>query len=118
MQKTPWVGLANPGGFLFGRLPAVAAIPVAACTALTAAAFTTGTTAAGSVGAAGPFPGGGGVDADHASHPLDLLEVVDGFLFRCGVGQFDKGKAPFPARFPVQGKAALGDLSVGAEEIQ
>ena len=86
--------------------------------AVTAAAFTAGTVASRAIAPRAIFPGGGGVDADHAAHPLDVLEVADGFLLSCGVGQFDKGKAPFAARFPVEGKAALGDLSVGAEEIQ
>jgi hypothetical protein len=87
-----------------------AAGATAAAAAITAAATTTTTTTA--------FTGGGLVDADHATHPFDVLEVIDGFLLGGIVGELHEGKATLSAGFAVEGEAALADFAVLAEKIK
>jgi hypothetical protein len=92
--------------------PATAVAAAAAATAASAtAAVATTTTAAA-------LTGGGLVDADHAAHPLHILEVVDGLLLGGVIGEFDEGESAFAAGFPVEGETALTDFAVLAEEIE
>ena len=93
--------------------PATAVAAAAAATAATAAVATTTTAAA-----AAALTGGGLVDADHAAHPLHILEVVDGLLLGGVIGEFDEGESAFAAGFPVEGETALTDFAVLAEEIE
>jgi hypothetical protein len=119
------------GPVVKGRLarvsPAVAvaaAAAVSTTTAITTAATTTAVAAAVSAAATvataatTAFAGGGFVDADHATHPLDILEVVDGFLLSRIIGKLNKGKTALATCFPIKGQAALAHLSVLAEEIK
>jgi hypothetical protein len=98
-----------------GAAAAAAAIATAAAGATTAAAAipaaaaTTTTTA---------FTGGGLVDADHATHPFDVLKIIDGFLLGGIVGELHEGKATLAAGFAVEGEAALTDFAVLAEKIK
>jgi len=62
--------------------------------------------------------GGGFVDADHATHPLDVLEIVDGFLLVSVGRHLHEGETTLAAGFPVEREAALGHLAVLAEQIQ
>jgi hypothetical protein len=87
---------------------ATAGATTAAAVTTTAAAATTTTT----------FTGGGLVDADHATHPFDVLEVIDGFLLGGIVGELHEGKAAFTAGFAVEGEAALANFAVLAEKIK
>jgi hypothetical protein len=96
--------------------PATAVAAAAAATAATAAVATTTTTAAAA--AAATLTGGGLVDADHAAHPLHILEVVDGLLLGGVIGEFNEGESAFAAGFPVEGETALTDFAVLAEEIE
>ena len=108
--------------------PAVAAAAAAAVsttTAITTAATATAVataavsaTATVATAATTAFAGGGFVDADHATHPLDILEVVDGFLLSRIIGKLNKGKTALATCFPIKGQAALAHLSVLAEEIK
>jgi hypothetical protein len=93
-----------------GAAATAAAGATAAAAAITAAAATTTTTAA--------FTGGGLVDADHATHPFDVLEVIDGFLLGGIVGELHEGKATLAASFAVEGEAALANFAVLAEKIK
>jgi hypothetical protein len=93
----------------------------AATTAVAAAATAAATTAAATATATAAttaFPGGCFVDADHATHPLHILEVIDGFLLIGVVAHLDKSEAALTAGFPVEGQAALLDLAVLAEEVE
>ena len=128
------INVINPGvgldrqlrSVVMGRVaqfsPTVAAAPVSATTAITTAATATAVAAAAAATvattAATAFAGGGFVDADHATHPLDILEVVDGFLLSRIIGKLNKGKTALTTCFPIKGQAALAHLSVLAEEIK
>jgi len=48
----------------------------------------------------------------------DVLKVVNGLLLGGIVGEFDEGEAALTAGLTVEGKAALTDLPVLAEEIE
>jgi len=96
---------------------AAAAATVAAATAVAAAATATFATTA-TTATATTFAGGCFIDADHATHPLHILEIVDGFLLIGVVGHLDKCETALTAGFPVEGQAALLDLTVLAEEIE
>ena len=89
---------------------AVAAAATGTASAAVAAAWTAPTATA--------FTGGGLVDPDHPAHPLHVLEVIDGLLFGGIIGQFDEGETALATGFTVEGKAALPDLAVLAEEIE
>jgi len=91
---------------------ATAAAAVATATAAAVAAATTAVAAATAAATRLSF-----VDADHAIHPFDVLEIVDGFLFFGIIGQFDKGKTALPAGFPIERQAALANFPVLTEEV-
>jgi hypothetical protein len=79
------------------------AVTATSAAAATAAGARTGT--ATTTTAAAAFSGGGLVDADHAAHPLHILQVVDGALLGIGIRQVDQSKAEFATRFPLKWKA-------------
>ncbi len=109
------IATATPAIATAGTATATPATAVAAAAAATAAVATTTTTAAA---AAATLTGGGLVDADHAAHPLHILEVVDGLLLGGVIGEFNEGESAFAAGFPVEGETALTDFAVLAEEIE
>jgi hypothetical protein len=84
---------------------ATAAAATAATTAVaataTAVAATTATAAAATATATTATAGFSFVYTDHATHPLHILEIIDGFLFIGFVDEFNKGEAAFAASFPV-----------------
>jgi len=86
--------------------------------AATGAADAGAATAAAAAATTTALTGGGLVDADHATHPLHVLEVVDGFLLIGVVGHLHEGEAALATGLPVEGQAALGDFAVLAEEIE
>jgi hypothetical protein len=88
------------------------AAAVAAATAAAVAATATTVAAAATATTRLSF-----VDADHAVHPFDVLEIVDGFLFFGIIGQFDKGETALPAGFPIERQAALANFPVLTEEV-
>lgn len=92
---------------------AVATTTAAAVAAATAAAVAATTVAAAATATTGLSL----VDADHAVHPFDVLEIVDGFLFFGIIGQFDKGETALPAGFPIERQAALANFPVLTEEV-
>ena len=107
------------------RSPALAATTtattgvVATTGALSAALAAVATPACtGATATAAALAGCGLVDADHAAHPLHILEIIDGPLLRGIVDQLNKGEAALPPCFTVKGQAALAHLTVLAEEIQ
>jgi hypothetical protein len=104
------VATATTGAAAAAAAIAAAAGATTAATAITAAATTTTTTTA--------FTGSGLVDADHATHPFDVLEVIDGFLLGGIVGELHEGEATLAAGFAVEGEAALTDFAVLAEKIK
>jgi hypothetical protein len=104
------VATATTGAAAAAAAIATAAAATTAAAAITAAAATTTTTTA--------FTGGGFVDADHATHPFDVLKVIDGFLLGGIVGELHEGKATLAAGFAVEGEAALTDFAVLAEKIK
>ena len=123
--------MTRAGFSLPGRSPAVAA--AAAATAAVAATTTTTATAVAAVAATATavaaaattaaattaaFTGGGLVHADHAAHPLHVLEVVDGLLLSGVVAEFNEGETALAAGFTVEGEAALADFAVLPEEIK
>lgn len=57
------------------------------------------------------------VHADGATHPLDVLKIVDGFGFLSLVGHLDEGETALTAGVAVEGEAALAHLSVLAEQV-
>jgi hypothetical protein len=67
---------------------------------------------------AAAFTGGCFVDADHATHPLDVLKIVDGFLFVSIVRHFDESEAALAASLTIERQAALADLAVLAEQVK
>jgi hypothetical protein len=92
----------------------------AAATAATAVATTTTAVAATASAIAAtttPATGLGLVDADHPVHPFDVLEIVDGLLLLGIIGQFDECEAALATGFPIQGQAALANLSVLTEQV-
>jgi hypothetical protein len=107
------IATATPAIATAGTATPTPATAVAAAAAATAAVATTTTAAA-----AAALTGGGLVDADHAAHPLHILEVVDGLLLGGVIGEFNEGESAFAAGFPVEGETALTDFAVLAEEIE
>jgi hypothetical protein len=103
------VATATTGATAAAAIATAAAGATTAAAAITAAATTTTTTA---------FTGGGLVDADHATHPFDVLKVIDGFLLGGIVGELHERKATLAAGFAVEGEAALADFAVLAEKIK
>lgn len=92
-----------------------AAVATAAATVTAAAAAVAAATAAA---AAAAFTGGCFVDADHATHPLDVLKIVDGFLFFSIARHFDESEAALAASLTIERQAALADLAVLAEQVK
>jgi hypothetical protein len=72
----------------------------------------TSSTAAASGGA-----GFGLVDADAASHPLHILEVINGLGFVPGISQINESKTTLATCFAVKRQAALTHLTVLGEEV-
>jgi hypothetical protein len=87
---------------------ATAAVATTTATAVTAAAAIAPTATTATTAAAGLSL----VDADHAAHPLDILEFVDGLGFLSITGQLNKGKTAFATRVPIEGQAALLQLPI------
>lgn len=56
-------------------------------------------------------------DSDVASHPLDVLKIVDGGCFVSFIDKINETKAALAAGVPVEGKGALADLAVLTEEV-
>jgi hypothetical protein len=101
-------------GSVAAAATAVATTVVATATAEVAAtAATTATAAAAATAAAGlSF-----VDADGATHPLNILEIFNCLGLFGLVGHFDKGETALAAGVAVEGEAALAHLSVLAEQM-
>jgi hypothetical protein len=98
-------------GSVAAAATAVATTVVA--TATTEVAATAATTAATATAAAGlSF-----VDADGATHPLNILEIFNCLGLFGLVGHFDKGETALAAGVAVEGEAALAHLSVLAEQM-
>jgi hypothetical protein len=107
-----------------GSVTAAAATTTAVAAAATTAAVATATAAAVAAATTTAIAAATAaatrlsfVDADHAIHPFDVLEIVDGFLFFGIIGQFDKGKTALPAGFPIERQAALANFPVLTEEV-
>jgi hypothetical protein len=76
---------------------------------LPARAATTTTTTVGGTGF-------GFVDADAAAHPLDVLQIINGFGFVGGVGQINEGETALATGFTVERQGAFAHLSILLEE--
>ena len=94
------------------------ATTAAAAAAVAAATVTAAAVAAATAATAAAFTGGCFVDADHATHPLDVLKIVDGFLFVSIVRHFDESEAALAASLTIERQAALADLAVLAEQVK
>jgi hypothetical protein len=57
------------------------------------------------------------VHADVATHPLDVLQVINSFGFVAGVGQIHKGETTLASSVPIQGQNAFANFAVLGEEI-
>jgi hypothetical protein len=97
-------------GSVAAAATAVATTVVATATAEVAA--TAATTAAATATAGLSF-----VDADGATHPLNILEIFNCLGLFGLVGHFDKGETALAAGVAVEGEAALAHLSVLAEQM-
>jgi hypothetical protein len=97
-----------------------AAAAITAATATAAVAATTAAVAAATVAAAAAATattGFGFVNADHATHPLHILEIVNRFGFiGCG-SELNESKTPLATGFAIQRQAALTNFAVLAEQI-
>lgn len=56
-------------------------------------------------------------NGDAATHPFNVLQIVDGGFFIRSTGEVDKGKATLAAGFPIQRQRTLADLAVLAEQM-
>ena len=56
-------------------------------------------------------------DGDVATHPLHVLEIIDGGCFVSLVDKVNEAEAALAAGVPVEGKGALADLAVLTEEV-
>jgi hypothetical protein len=113
--------LAFSGGWRSPTVAAATAAAVAAATAaITAAATVAAATAAitAAAAAAAALAGGGFVNADHATHPFHILEVVDGLLLSGVVAELHESETALAAGFTVEGEAALADFAVLPKEIK
>jgi hypothetical protein len=91
----------------------------ATATATAAVATATSAIAAATVAAAATATttGFGFVNADHATHPLHILEIVNRFGFiGCG-SELNESKTPLATGFAIQRQAALTNFAVLAEQI-
>ncbi len=86
---------------------AAAAVAATGPAAATAIATTTGTAAAAATAAGLSL-----VDPDHATHPLDILKLVDGLGFLGISGKLNKRKTALATRVPIEGQAALLQLPI------
>jgi hypothetical protein len=95
-----------------------AAAAITAATATAAVAATTAAVAAATATvAAAAATGFGFVNADHATHPLHILEIVNRFGFiGCG-SELNESKTPLATGFAIQRQAALTNFAVLAEQI-
>jgi hypothetical protein len=114
--------VAFSGGW---RSPAVAATTTTTAVATATAAITAAATAAVAAATAAitaaataALAGGGFVHADHATHPLHILEVVDGLLLSGVVAELHESETALAAGFTVEGEAALADFAVLPKEIK
>jgi hypothetical protein len=57
------------------------------------------------------------VHADVATHPLDVLQVIDGLGFVAGVGQIHESETALASSVPIQGQNAFANFAVLGEEI-
>jgi hypothetical protein len=100
-------------GSVAAAATAVATTVVATATAEVAAtAATTAATTATTAAAGLSF-----VDADGATHPLNILEIFNCLGLFGLVGHFDKSETALAAGVAVEGEAALAHLSVLAEQM-
>jgi hypothetical protein len=107
------------GSVAVATAAATAAVAAAATTAAVATATAAIAAAAATVAtaAATATTGFGFVNADHATHPLHILEIVNRFGFiGCG-GELNESKTPLATGFAIQRQAALTNFAVLAEQI-
>jgi hypothetical protein len=57
------------------------------------------------------------VHAELATHPLDVLQVVNSLGFVAGVGQIHEGETTLASSVPIQGQNAFANFAVLGEEI-
>lgn len=95
------------------RSPAVSTAFVTAAAATAAVS-----TAAATATATGALAGCGLVNADHATHPLNVLKVIDGLLFVFVGVHFHEAETALAAGFAIEGKAGTLHLAVLAEQIE
>jgi hypothetical protein len=112
----------SPRWSVFGSVAVATAAATAAVATTTAAAVAAATAAIAAATAtvattATATTGFGFVNADHATHPLHILEIVNRFGFIGSVGELDEGKTPLATGFAIQRQAALTNLAVLAEQI-
>jgi hypothetical protein len=99
-------------GSVAAAATAVATTVVATATAEVAATAATAAAATATAAAGLSF-----VDADGATHPLNILEIFNCLGLFGLVGHFDKGETALAAGVAVEGEAALAHLSVLAEQM-
>lgn len=92
--------------------------PAVSTAFVTAAAAATVSTAAATATATGALAGCGLVNADHATHPLNVLKVIDGLLFVFVGVHFHEAETALAAGFAIEGKAGTLHLAVLAEQIE
>ena len=100
------------------RLPAVSTTVVSA--AFSSAAATTAVTATAAAAAAttSALTRSCLVDTDHATHPFDVLKVVNGLLFVLIAVHFHESETALAAGFAIKRKAGTLHLAVLAEQIE
>ncbi|MFT5338313.1 MAG: hypothetical protein ACI9IO_000031 [Cyanobium sp.] len=100
-----------------GSVATAAATTTAAAVATATAAATKITATAAATTAATATTGLGFIDADGATHPLHILEILDGLGFLSGVGHLHESKTAFAACVAVEGEAALAHLPVLTKQV-
>jgi hypothetical protein len=88
------------------------AATTAAAAAVTAAAATAAVAATATAAAATAATGFSLVDPDHATHPLDILKLIDGLGFLGITGKLNKSETALATRVPIEGQAALLQLPI------
>ena len=99
------------------ELPAVSATTVTAVTT-TAAAAAAAVTAASAAAATAALTRSGFVDADHATHPFDVLEIVNRFLLVFVAVHLNETEAALTTCFTVEGEAGALHFAVLAEQVK